>query len=98
MWSNRKVRFTVVMLVLIGANVALWLSNRIFGYTVERHGTVFGLVYLTDIFAFIGFALLGLLTTWLLAFRPEIKTRDRTLARKKKPEVRHHQIRAGWQL
>ena len=81
---NRKLRFTVVMLVLIGANLALWLSNRMFGYTAEHHGAVFGLVYLTDIFAFIGFALLGLLTAWLLAFRPEtfVRAIERSIARR----------------
>jgi len=71
MWSNRKVRFTVVMLVLVGANLGLWLSSRIFGYTIKDHGAVFALIYAIDFFAFLGFALLGLLTAWLLAFRPE---------------------------
>ena len=71
MWSNRKVRFTVVMLVLVGANVGLRLFNRIVGYTVKDHGPMFGLIYGIDFFAFLGFALLGLLTAWLLAFRPE---------------------------
>jgi len=28
MWSNRKVRFTVVMLALAGANLWLWLADR----------------------------------------------------------------------
>jgi hypothetical protein len=41
MWSNRKVRFTVIVLVLVGANLGLWLSNRIFGYTLKGHAAVF---------------------------------------------------------
>ncbi len=71
MWSNRKVRFTVFVLVLAGANLALWLSNRAFGYTSKDHPAVFTLVFLADFFVFLGFAFLGFLTAWLLAFRPE---------------------------
>ena len=84
MWSNRKVRFTVVMLVLVGANLGLWLSNRIVGYTVKDHGAVFALIYGIDFFAFVAFALLGLLTGWLLAFRPEIFKRviERSIAKR----------------
>ena len=48
MWSNRKVRFTVVMLVLVGADLGLWLSNRIFGYTIKDHGALFTLIYDID--------------------------------------------------
>jgi len=59
------------MLVLVGANLGLWPFNRIVGYTVKDHGAVFALIYGIDFFAFLGFALLGLLTAWLLAFRPE---------------------------
>jgi len=84
MWSNRKVRFTVVMLVLVGTNLGLWLSNRIGGYTVKDHGAVFGLIYGIDFVAFLAFALLGLLTAWLLAFRPEIFKRgiERSIAKR----------------
>lgn len=84
MWSNRKVRFTVIMLALVGANLGLWLSNRIFGYTIRDHGAVFVFIYLMDIFAFVGFALLGLLTAWLLAFRPEAFKRqiERSIAKR----------------
>jgi len=71
MWSNRKVRFTIVILALVGANLALWLSHRLFGYTSKDHGAVFALIIVLDFFVFLGFALLGLLTAWLLAFRPE---------------------------
>jgi len=71
MWSNRKIRFTVIILVVVGANLGLWLFNRLYGYTIKDDGAVFLVVFLLDIFFFFGLALLGLLTAWLLAFRPE---------------------------
>lgn len=84
MWSNRKVRFTVVMLLLVGANLGLWLSNRIFGYSIKDHGAVFVFIYVMDFFVFLGFALLGLLTAWFLAFRPEAFKRqiERSIAKR----------------
>lgn len=84
MWSNRKVRFTVVMLALVGANLGLWVSNRIFGYTSKDHGAVFALIFAVDFFVFLGLALLGLLTAWLLAFRPEAFKRaiERSIAKR----------------
>ena len=82
--TNRKVRFTVVMLVPVGANLGLWLSNRIVGYRVKDLGAVFALIYGIDFFAFLGFALLGLLTAWLLTFRPETFKRqiERSIAKR----------------
>jgi hypothetical protein len=62
MWSSRKVRFTVVVSVLLGANLGLLLANRIFGYTTKDHGALFVFIFIMDFFAFSGFALLGLLT------------------------------------
>ena len=84
MRSNRKVRFTVIMLALVGANLGLWLSNRIFGYTSKDHGAVFASIIIVDFFFFIGMALLGLLTAWLLAFRPEAfkSAIERSIARR----------------
>ena len=71
MRSNRKVRFTVVILVLLSTNLALWVASRMFGYTSKQHGAVFAFVIIVDFFFFLGLALFGLLTAWLLAFRPE---------------------------
>jgi hypothetical protein len=84
MWSNRKLRFTVVMLALIGANLGLWLSNRIFGFTIKYHGATFVLIFALDFGLFLGLALLGLLTAWLLAFRPEAFKRqiERSIAKR----------------
>jgi hypothetical protein len=72
------------MLVLIGANFGLWFSNWIFGYTMRDHGSVFTFIFLVDVFAFLGLALLGLLTGWLLAFRPEAFKRaiERSIAKR----------------
>lgn len=50
MWSNRKVRFTVIILALVGANIGLWLSSRIFGYTSKDHPNVFAAVIFLDSF------------------------------------------------
>jgi len=71
MWSNRKARFTVIILVLVAANLALWISHREFGYALKDHPGVFTAIFIVDISVFVGFALLGLLTAWLLAFRPD---------------------------
>jgi ABC-type sulfate transport system permease component len=72
------------MLVFVSANLGLWLSNRIVRYTVKGHGAAFALIYGVDFFAFLGFALLGLLTAWLLAFRPETFKRaiERSIAKR----------------
>jgi hypothetical protein len=59
------------MSLLVGANLALWLSSRLLGFATKDHGTVFFFVIIIDICMLLGFALLGLLTGWLLAFRPE---------------------------
>jgi hypothetical protein len=59
------------MLALVSANFGLWVSNRLFGYTLKEHANLFVFIYGIDFFAFVGFAFLGLLTAWLLAFRPE---------------------------
>lgn len=84
MWSNRKVRFTIVILLIIGANLWLWIANRTLGYTTRNHGSAFAFVVGIDFFVFIGLALLGLLTAWLLAFRPEGLKRaiDRSIAKR----------------
>lgn len=91
MWSNRKNRFTTIMLALVGANVLLWLFNRIFDFTVKDDGVVFVLIFLIDVVVFVGFALLGLLTAVLLAFRPELLKRqiERSIA---KGNSRHGQF------
>jgi hypothetical protein len=72
------------MLVLMGANLWLWVSTRIFGFTSKDHGAMFTLIFGVDFFAFLGFALLGLLTGWLLAFRPEAFKRaiERSIAKR----------------
>jgi hypothetical protein len=71
MLSNRKIRFTVIVVALLCANVALWIANRTFGYTSKEHAAVFTFLLMLDFVVFIGLAFLGLLTAWLLAFRPE---------------------------
>jgi hypothetical protein len=75
-----------VILLLAGANLVLWFSNRTFGYTVKDHGAAFLFVYAVDFFALLGFALLGLLTAWLLAFRPETFKRaiERSIAKRER--------------
>jgi hypothetical protein len=72
------------MLLLVGANVALWLLNRILGFTIKDHGALFTLIYMIDFFMLLGLAFLGLLTAWLLAFRPEAYKRsiERSLAKR----------------
>ena len=84
MWSNRKIRFTIILLALVGANLGLWLSNHTFGYTLKDHGAVFVFIFLMDFSVFVGLALLGLLTAWLLAFRPEAFKRqiERSIAKR----------------
>jgi hypothetical protein len=42
-----------------------------FGYTSRDRPGLFAFIYLVNFFVFIGFAFLGLLTAWRLAFRPE---------------------------
>jgi hypothetical protein len=72
------------MLALVGANLGLWLANRIFGYTAKDHGAVFAFILIVDFLFFLGLALLGLLTAWLLAFRPEVFKRaiERSIAKR----------------
>jgi hypothetical protein len=84
MWSNRKIRFTVVILVLVAANAGLWLANRLFDYTSKDHGAVFTLIIVADFFTFLGLAFIGFLTAWLLAFRLETFKRaiERSIAKK----------------
>jgi len=84
MWANRKIRFTVVLLLVVGVNICLWIANRTFGYTIKNHGKVFALVIGIDFFVFLGLALLGLLIGWLLAFRPEALKRaiERSIAKR----------------
>jgi hypothetical protein len=84
MWLDRKTRFTVIMLVLVVANFGLWLSRRAFDYPDKKHPAVFTFVFLLDVVVFIGFARLGLVTSWLLAFRPEAFKRsiERSIAKR----------------
>lgn len=84
MRSNRKVRFTVIVVALLGANLALWIANQTFGYTSKEHAAVCTFVLMLDFVFFIGLALLGLLTAWLLAFRPETFKRviERSIAKR----------------
>ena len=72
------------MALVVGVNVALWLANRMFGYMAKDHGQVFGAILLFDILLFLGFTFLGLLTAWLLAFRPEAFKRsiERSIAKR----------------
>jgi hypothetical protein len=84
MWANRKARFTIIMVILLGGNLALWLSHQVLGYTMKDNPKIFLWVILADFFAFVGFAFLGVLTAWLLAFRPEayLRTIERSIAKK----------------
>lgn len=84
MWSNRKARFNIIILLLVAANLALWLSHRAIGYTAKEHPGLFTFVFLLDVVVFVGFAFLGLLTAWLLAFRPEAFKRsiERSIAKR----------------
>jgi hypothetical protein len=72
------------MSLLVGANLALWLCNQVLGFTIKDHGGLFILIYLIDFFTFLAFALLGILTGWLLAFRPEALKRsiERSIAKR----------------
>lgn len=82
--SNRKLRFTLIVVALVGANLALWIANRMVGYTSKEHPAVFTFVLMLDFIFFVGLALLGLVTAWLLAFRPETFKRviERSIAKR----------------
>jgi hypothetical protein len=84
MWSDRKARFTIIMVILVGGNLALWLSHQVLGYTMKDHPAIFLWVFLADFFIFLGFAFLGVLASWLLAFRPEtyLRTIERSIAKR----------------
>jgi hypothetical protein len=84
MWRNRKARFTFVMMFLIGANLVLWFYHQVLGYTVKDNPGLLTFVFIVDLIAFIGFAFMGLLTGWLLAFRPEVFIRsiERSMAKR----------------
>ena len=84
MWSNRKARFTIIMAVLLAANLALWLCNSLFGLTLKDNAGLFLFIYMIDFLIFLGFAFLGFLTAWLSAFRPEtlIHSLERSIAKR----------------
>ena len=84
MWSNRKARFTIIWAIILGANVALWLTHQGMGYTVKDHPNLFGSIILFDLVVLLALACLGLLASWLLAFRPEayVRTIERSIARR----------------
>jgi len=74
----------MIMSLIVGANLFLWICNQLLGYTIEDHGSVFVLIFTFDFFVVVGFAFLGLLTGWLLAFQPEALQRsiDRSIAKR----------------
>ena len=84
MWSNRKARFTIILAILVAANVALWLCSSLFGLTLKGNGGLFIFIYMIDFFVFLGFAFLGVLAAWLSAFRPEllIRSLERSIAKR----------------
>jgi hypothetical protein len=84
MWSNRKARFTILWAVILGANLTLWLAHRVFGYTMKDHPNLFSWIILFDCFVLLGLACLGLLASWLLAFRPEayMRTIERSILKR----------------
>lgn len=84
MWSNRKARFTVLWIVILGVNLALWFAHREFGYAMKVHPAVFTAVFVLDVALFFGLACIGLISSWALAFRPEMYVRviERSIARR----------------
>ena len=71
MWRNRKARFTIVIALLIGANLALWVSYRASG----DHDFLEYLA-LVDVATVLMFAVIGILAAWCLAFQPEALVRS----------------------
>ena len=61
MWSNRKARFIFIVSVIVIMNIAI----RIVGTSDFRN-----FVVSFDTAVVLGFAILGLLISWLLAFKP----------------------------
>jgi len=84
MWPDRKARFVVLWSVIFGANLALWFAHREFGYGMKDHPAVYTAVFLFDGAVFLGLACLGLLASWLLAFRPRAYMRaiDRSITKR----------------
>jgi len=84
MWSNRKARFTIIWAIILGANLALWLAHQGLGYTMKDHPNLFSWIILFDLVVLLALACLGLLASWLLAFRPELymRTIERSIARR----------------
>ncbi len=84
MWSNRKARFVILWAIILGANLALWFAHQGLGYKMMNHPNLFSWIFLSDLFVLVGLACLGLLASWLLAFRPEayMRTIERSIARR----------------
>jgi hypothetical protein len=83
MLSNRKVRFTVIMLAIAACNIGIWISSRFYDLTIKQMGGYFLFVSIFDVVAVLGFAALGVLTTYLLAFKPDAlrKSIERSMAK-----------------
>lgn len=84
MWSNRKTRFTVIMSFMIGINLVLLVAHQTFDYTFKDHPNIFFFVFFFDVSAAFWFAVLGVLSSWLLAFRPEsyLQTIEESIAKR----------------
>lgn len=83
MLSNRKVRFVAIMSAVILANAAIWFVHRFYGLSMKQMGGYFAFVGVFDIALLFGFAGLGILTSYLLAFKPDAlkKSIERSMAK-----------------
>ena len=83
MLSSRKVRFTVIMLAITISNIGIWISSYFYGLTIRQMGGYFLFVVIFDFIAILGFTALGVLTTYLLAFKPDAlkKSIERSMAK-----------------
>lgn len=84
MWRNRKARFTIVIALLIGANLTLWVLHQASG-----DPDFLGFLILVDVATVLMFAVIGILAAWCLAFRPEalVRSIQRGIARRSANEI-----------
>jgi hypothetical protein len=75
--------------LILGVNLALWLSHAAFGYAMKDVPGLFTFVLALDVVLFIVFAILGVLASWLLAFRPEayLRTIERSIAKRNARQI-----------
>jgi len=83
MSSSRKIRFIIIMLFVVVANGAIWFVHRFYGLSIKQMGGYFGFVGIIDLTLLFCFAGLGVLTSYLLAFKPDAlkKSIERSMAK-----------------